>query len=311
MPNLAYLRDKALLFNDDRTGFIMYGVEGRTWMALGDPVGPAEVVRDLIRRFLERCDDYAGWPVFYEVGKDYLHHYADFGLSFIKLGERACVDLHAFSLNGPQAAKFRQAVNRIAKAGGTFRVVEADGVPSMLNDLRRVSDDWLKEKSGAEKGFSLGFFDDAYLSRFPIAVIECAGKVVAFGNMWLGPDGDELSIDLMRYHHDAPSGVMEALLVHLFGWGKAHGYHWFTLGMAPLSGFERSPVAPLWSRLGAFLYKHGEALYRFQGLRAYKDRFNPVWEPRYLVYPGGLRLPRILGDASALIAGGYRRIFVK
>ena len=81
--------------------------------------------------------------------------------------------------------------------------------------------------------------------------------------------------------------------------------------MAPLSGFEQSPVAPLWSRLGAFLYKHGEALYSFQGLRAYKEKFNPAWEPRYLVYPGGLRLPRILADVSALIAGGYRRIFAK
>ena len=103
MPNLVYLRDKALLFNDDKTGFVMYGVEGRTWVALGDPVGPTEVVRDLIRRFLERCDDFDGTPVFYEVAKEYLHHYADFGLSFVKLGERACVDLQAFSLEGSRA----------------------------------------------------------------------------------------------------------------------------------------------------------------------------------------------------------------
>jgi len=37
-PFLVYLRDKALLFNDDRTAFVMYGVQGRTWVALGDPV---------------------------------------------------------------------------------------------------------------------------------------------------------------------------------------------------------------------------------------------------------------------------------
>ncbi len=311
MPNLVYLRDKALLFNDDKTGFVMYGVEGRTWVALGDPVGPPEVLRDLVRSFLERCDDFDGTPVFYEVAKEYLHHYADFGLAFVKLGERACVDLRAFSLEGPRAAKFRQAVNRIAKAGATFRVVEADAAPAITEDLRRVSDDWLNEKAGAEKGFSMGFFDEAYLSRFPVAVIERDGHIVAFANIWLGADGEEMCVDLMRYHHDAPSGVMEALFVHLFGWGKAHGYHWFALGMAPLSGFEQSPVAPLWSRLGAFFYKHGEALYRFQGLRAYKEKFNPAWEPRYLVYPGGLRLPRILADVSALIAGGYRRIFAK
>jgi phosphatidylglycerol lysyltransferase len=81
--------------------------------------------------------------------------------------------------------------------------------------------------------------------------------------------------------------------------------------MAPLSGFEASPVAPLWYRLASFLYTHGEAVYHFQGLRTYKDKFGPVWEPRYLAYPGGLRLPRILADAAALVAGGYRHIFVK
>ena len=83
---------------------------------------------------------------------------------------------------------------------------------------------------------------------------------------------------------------MEALFVHLMQWGKQQGYHWFALGMAPLSGFERSPVAPLWNRIGAFLYEHGEAVYNFQGLRAYKEKFNPIWEPHYLAYPGGLRL---------------------
>ncbi len=104
---------------------------------------------------------------------------------------------------------------------------------------------------------------------------------------------------------------MEALLVHVMLWGKAAG-----LPVGSRSAWRRSPasssspVAPLWNRLGAFLYEHGEAVYNFQGLRAYKEKFNPVWEPRYLAYPGGLRLPRILADVSALIAGGYRRIFM-
>ena len=310
-PFLVYLRDKAILFNDDKTGFVMYAVEGRTWVALGDPVGPPGAVSDLVRRFLERCDDFGGRPVFYEVTKDYLHHYADFGLTSVKLGETALVDLHVFSLEGPRAAKFRQALHRLERDGGTFRVIEADAVPVILPDLRRVSDNWLKGKAGAEKRFSLGFFDAEYVSRFPVAIVERAGRIVAFANMWLGPSREELCVDLMRYGDEAPNGVMEALFVHLLQWGKGQGYRRFALGMAPLSGFERSPVAPLWNRLGSFLYDHGEALYGFQGLRAYKDKFHPEWEPRYLVYRGGLRLPRVMADLSALVAGGYRRIVFK
>jgi len=174
-----------------------------------------------------------------------------------------------------------------------------------------VSDEWLAEKRTAEKGFSLGFFDEAYLAHFPVAVIERQGRIEAFGNLWLAADQSEMSVDLMRYRHDALKSAMEALFVHLMVWGHEHGYRRFAMGMAPLSGFEASPVAPLWNRLGAFLYEHGDAVYNFQGLRAYKEKFDPTWEPHYLAYPGGLRLARIMADVSALVAGGYRRVFQK
>jgi phosphatidylglycerol lysyltransferase len=310
-PNLSFLGDKALLFDDERTAFVMYGVQGRTWVALGDPVGPVDHLSTVIRLFLERCRDFGGVPVFYEITQAHLHRYADFGLTFVKLGEEAKVDLQRLTLDGGQAAKFRQALHRLERERGTFRVVDAAATPAIMNELRAVSDEWLVEKSVAEKGFSLGYFDESYLQRFPIAVIEREGRIEAFANIWPGAGRVELSIDLMRHRRDAPNGVMEALFVHLMLWGKEQGYQWFSLGMAPLSGFEQSPVASPWNRLGAFIYEHGESLYNFQGLRGYKEKFNPVWEPRYLVCPGGLRLPRVLADVSALIAGGYRRIFLK
>ena len=310
-PNLVYLRDKALLFDEARDGFVMYAVKRRTWIALGDPVGPPSRIGELIRLFIERCDDFGGTPVFYEVGKQHLHRYADFGLAFVKLGEEARVDLTRFSLEGPQGSRFRQVIRRLEKDGGTFRVIPPDQVPGVMGRLREVSDDWLTHKTGAEKGFSVGFFDPAYLERFPVAVVERDNRIVAFANLWPGPDRHELSIDLMRYQHDAPTSVMEALIVHLLIWGREQGYHWFALGMAPMSGSERSPVAPLRSRAGNFLYEHGGFLFNFRGLRAYKEKFNPVWEPHYLVYPGALKLPGIVADVSALVAGGYGRIFHK
>jgi phosphatidylglycerol lysyltransferase len=310
-PYLVYLRDKALLFDEDRKAFVMYGVQGRTWVALGDPVGPSDRLAGLIRSFIERCADFGGVPVFYEVGKEGLHRYADFGLTFVKLGEEARVDLRAFSLEGGQASKHRQALKRLEKEGGTFRIIPPTEVPAVMDQLRAVSDDWLHEKAGGEKGFSLGFFDASYVQRFPVAVVERQGRIEAFANVWPGAGKIELSLDLMRHHKDAPKSVMETLIVHVLRWGKEQGYAWFGLGMAPFSGFETSPVAPLWTRLGGFLYQHGGRFYNFQGLRAYKEKFNPIWEPHYLAYPGGLALPRILADIAALVAGGYRKIFLK
>ena len=104
---------------------------------------------------------------------------------------------------------------------------------------------------------------------------------------------------------------MDALFAALMQWGREQGYDWFNLGVAPLSGIEESPVAPLWSKVGVFGYGHGETFYNFKGLRAYKAKFHPARTLRYLAYRAGLALPRILADVSALIAGGYRRIFLK
>jgi phosphatidylglycerol lysyltransferase len=310
-PNLVFLRDKAILFDEQQTAFVMYAVQGRTWAALGDPVGPPERLGSLVRLFLERCDDFGGVPVFYQVSNQHLYRYADVGLTFVKLGEEARVDLTTFTVEGSRGKKYRTALHRLERERASFRVIPADQVGRVMDQLRAVSDDWLARHAGAEKGFSLGFFAPEYLARFPVAVIERDSRIVAFANVWPGAQRTELSVDLMRYDHEAPKDVMDALFVHLMLWAKEEGYRWFALGMAPLSGFEHSPVAPLWNRLASFLYEHGEAVYSFRGLRAFKDKFEPVWEPRYLAYPGGLRLPRVLADVSALIAGGYRRIFLK
>ncbi|HEU4557081.1 MAG TPA: bifunctional lysylphosphatidylglycerol flippase/synthetase MprF [Longimicrobium sp.] len=309
-PFTVYLRDKSLLFTPERTAFLMYAVQGRTWVALGDPVGDPSCTMQLIRQFFGRCDDFGGTPVFYQVSKDKLHQYADFGLTFAKLGEEAFVPLDEFSLDGAERKPFRLVLNRFARSGLAFRIVPREDVPTVLERARETSNDWLAHKAAAEKGFSLGFFDDEYVLRFPMAVIEDEdGHIEAFAVMWPGHDGTELSVDLMRYRSTAPKNVMEVLLLQLMLWGKENGYRRFNLGMAPLSGLEMSAVAPVWTRMGNWLFERGGALYNFQGLRIYKEKFHPRWEPRYLAYPGGLNLPVIMADVSALIAGGYRRIF--
>ncbi len=308
-PYLVYLGDKSLLFSPNRDAFLMYGVQGKTWVALGDPIGDPACTSALIRQFFGRCDDFGGIPVFYQVGKDRLHQYADFGLTFVKLGEEAFVSLDAFGLEGAERKPLRLVLNRFARSGMRFRIVPRGEVEALLPEIRRVSADWLAHKAVAEKGFSLGFFDEGFVRRFPVAVIESEGRVEAFATVWPGADGTELSVDLMRYRSSAPRNVMEVLLLQVMLWGKEHGYRRFNLGMAPLSGLEMSAVAPVWTRMGNWLFERGGALYNFQGLRIYKEKFHPQWEPRYLAYPGGLNLPRIMADVSALIAGGYRRIF--
>ena len=309
--NLALLGDKQFMMSQDARAFIMYGVAGGTWVAMGDPVGPAQYWPELIWQFRQAADRYGDRAAFYEVGHEQLHHYLDLGLNLLKLGEEARVPLTGFSLEGSQRKDLRYIHRKLAKEGCRLEIIPAAAVPSQMEALKTISDGWLKEKKTREKGFSLGSFSSDYIRRFSVASIRVGDRMVAFANLWQGAGQEELSIDLMRYSPDAPRGVMDFLFIELMLWGASRGYRWFNLGMAPLSGLETRELAPLWHRIGSLVVRFGDHFYNFQGLRAYKEKFDPLWRAKYLAAPGGLSLPRTLADVGALISGGLKGIMFK
>jgi phosphatidylglycerol lysyltransferase len=179
-----------------------------------------------------------------------------------------------------------------------------------MAELKAVSNAWLSEKNTGEKRFSLGFFDERYLSNFNIAVVRRGGAIVAFANLWRGGQ-NELSVDLMRYNEAAPKGVIDFMLIECMLWGKAQGIQWFNLGMAPLSGLEEHALAPAWHKIGRMVTRYGEMFYSFEGLRKFKEKFDPVWRPRYLAAPDGIATAGALLDVTALISGGVRKVLRK
>ncbi len=306
---LALLGDKRFLFSSSGETAIMYGVEGRTWVALGDPIGPEAEWEEVLWRFVEETHRYDDHPAFYEVAPKRLNLYAELGLGIFKLGEEARVPLADFTLEGGDRKGLRRVVRAIERDGHSFEVIPAGAVGPLLPELRAVSDEWLATKETAEKGFSLGFFDEDYLRRFPAAIVRRDGRVLAFSNLLEGAGKSELSPDLMRFRSDSPNGIMDYQITRLLLWAREQGYDYLNLGMAPLSGLDERTLAPAWERLGALVYRHGDRLYGFEGLRAYKEKFEPVWEPRYLATRAGLALPRILANVTTLIAGGIGDVF--
>ena len=72
---------------------------------------------------------------------------------------------------------------------------------------------------------------------------------------------------------------------------RARGVPRLSLGLAPLSGLSDGGSGA--ERAVHFLYEHLNRFYSFQGVRQFKEKFRPEWEPRYLIYPGVTELPRI------------------
>jgi phosphatidylglycerol lysyltransferase len=308
--NLALLGDKNLKFNADRTACIMFQTSGSSWVAMGDPIGPPELGESLAWKFLEDCDSMAVSPVFYQVTPENLPLYIDLGLNLSKLGEEARVPLADFGLEGPARSDLRQMHRRALRDGASFQMIASTEVAPLLPELRAVSDAWLKEKNTGEKRFSLGFFDERYLQHFDVAVVRREGAVVAFANLWRAGN-NELSVDLMRYNASAPKGVIDFMLIECMLWGKAQEVQWFNLGMAPLSGLEEHALAPAWHKIGRMVTRYGEMFYSFEGLRKFKQKFDPVWRPRYLAAGDGLAMAGALLDVTALISGGVRKVLRK
>ncbi|WP_199099741.1 bifunctional lysylphosphatidylglycerol flippase/synthetase MprF [Dyella sp. ASV21] len=303
--HLALTGDKTLLFGNDSKAFIMYDVEGRSWVAMGDPVGQDdEARRELVWSFRDLCERAGGWPLFYQVRPEDLDLYLEVGMNLIKIGEEARVPLAEFNLDGKSKKVLRNTINKLTREGFRLEIVPAEAVTPLLPRLKQISDAWMREKGVREKGFSLGTFDPRYLERTPMALVWQGEELVAFANLFLTDSKEEASLDLMRHLPDGTSGIMDFLFVELMQWAKQEGYRWFNLGMAPFSGLQNRRSAPLWSRLGAILFGRGERFYNFRGLHKYKDKFDPVWEPRYLAVPNGIALPLVFANVASLISGG-------
>ncbi len=300
---IALLGDKHFLIAEDESAFLMYGVMGGSYISMCDPVGDPEQGAALAWRFRELADRGGYRTVFYSIGSDYLPLYLDMGLSVLKMGEVARVDLSTFSLDGPKQKDFRYARRRAAKDGFEFQIVARADVPAILPELKEVSDAWLAIKSGNEKQFAIANFNDDYMRCFDCGVVRSEGRIVAFANILASAEQEEMSIDLMRYRPKISNILMDFLFAELLLHAQSQQYRWFNLGAAPLAGLSDHPLATSWNRIGTMIYRRGEDFYHFEGLRAYKEKFSPVWTPHYMACPGGLSVPRVLFDITALISG--------
>jgi phosphatidylglycerol lysyltransferase len=282
----------------------MFGVRGRSWLALGAPVGKREERLELFWRFRELADSHAARPGLYGLMADDLPDVVELGFSIQKVGESAAVPLDTFSIEGRKRGNLRRAWRKAADEGATFEILQGEALTPVLPQLRAISDQWLTHHAGGEKGFTMGSFSEPYVAHFPVAVVREHGVPVAFATLWTTATKSSFSMDLMRYADAAPKNIMDYLFVELIAWGRAQTYEAFEFGMAPLSGLEDRPLAPIMSRVGNLLFERGEEIYNFQGVRRYKGKYDPLWQPRYIAGPHKWLIPVLMADVGLLASGG-------
>ncbi len=296
--HLALSGDKRLLFNEAADAFLMYQVRGRSWIALGDPVGPADRAADLIWHFSELCEGEGGRATFYDVAEAALPQYRDLGLAPLEIGEEALVSL--------AEGRGLPIGEREPWEGLSFEVADPARIKVLLPQLREISEAWLSQRWARDKGFVQGLYDPGYLTRGPCALIRTGGEVIGFANLWTTPERTELAADLIRYRPEAPQPLLDYLFTELCAWGAAEGYRTLNLGLAPLADLDTHPLAPMWRQIGTLPFRYGEHFHTLAEVRAFKERFQPQWRPKYVAAARGLGLPNLFLDVATLIAGGAR-----
>lgn len=285
---LALVGDKKIYYYEEEgqatCGISLYTYWDRV-IVMGSPFGKKEDYKKLLEKFVSDADLYGYKAIFYEVGEEETIKLHDFGFSFIKFGETASIDLEEFSLEGRDHKSQRNVMSKFEKNSYSFEVVSGPFDKDFLDTLEEISNDWLGGRK--EKGFSLGYFDRDYLGLCDMAIVKDAdGKILAFANIMPHPGDTWATIDLMRYYREGtPNSIMEYLFLNLFLYFKDKGKKYFEMGMAPLSNVGINSNSFVEEKIAYLVYKFGYKFYSFEGLRAYKEKFKPIWEPIYLSYP--------------------------
>ena len=294
LARFALLDDKSYYFSPSGQSVIAYVPKERGAIALGDPIGAKEDRSEAISGFKRFCALNDWIPAFYQTLPDDLELYQSLNFKTLKIGEEATVDLRSFTLQGKAGKNFRPVINKFNKLGYEVRFHAPPIADKLLQELRAISNDWLEQMAGSEKRFSVGWFEDKYIQSCEVAVVHNdRGNPVAFANIIPEYHRNEATIDLMRHLEEAERGTMDFLFLSMFERFKQQGYDSFNLGLAALSGVGNTVQSSRMERGMHYLYEHLNQFYNFQGLRAYKDKFHPDWESRYLVYPQFTELPEI------------------
>lgn len=291
----ALLSDKSYYFSPTSQSVIAYVPKGRGAIALGDPIGPNEDRKEVIASFKLFCQRNDWYPAFYQTLPQDIELYKSLGFKVLKIGEEAIVDLRTFTLQGKAGKNLRTPLNRLTKMGYEVKFYQPPISNELLRQLKVVSDEWLQTVQGSEKRFSLGWFDEAYLRECEMAVVQnSAGEIIAFANLVPEYQLNEITNDLMRYRRNLENGTMDFLFISMFQHYKEKGYDSFNVGLSVLAGLGETEEARRLEKVLHYLYEHLNRFYNFKGLYAYKDKFHPRWEPRYLVYPSLAAMPDIV-----------------
>lgn len=320
--------DADYFFSANGRAVVAYRFEADALLAIGDPIGPDEELEPLLAAFARHCREHDWTFAFFQARPERLALYQRLSWRALPIGEDPILRPERFTLEGSAMGEVRRAVRKLASAGLEAHTYHPETNPlgggpddaRVLEELRAVSAEWLRTRKGEEKGFCMSRFDASRLGGVWLAVAWDATRsraeaFVTWQPIWARHGW---ALDLMRRRSDAVPGVMEFLIAKSVAEARARGDALLSLSLSALVEAEphaaeggddgpATPLGPAAERTRELLLKHLGRFYDFENLFRWKKKFEPEYEPRFLVYPSVAELPRVaLALARAQSPGGFR-----
>lgn len=272
--------DKQFWFNKEKSGFLSYKVASDFALVLENPVAGTETVKkDICIEFEAECRKNGLRVAYFRIPESSLPFYKSLDKKLLPVGEEAIVNLNNFTIE----KGVQKSIRKLTKLGYAFKIYNSPQNEGFLQQLKAVSNEWLKEMDLDEMVFSQGVFSESELKGQTIFTIENPqGRIEGFVNIIPDYVKGEANFDLMRKTASAPSGTMDFLFVNMFTELKNRGYSFCNLGLVPLSGID----APknLQERMLQTAYEKIKKFSHYKTLYHFKEKFNPNWTMTYLAY---------------------------
>lgn len=301
---LIWPQDKHYYFNKSKTSFLAYRVQNGVALVLGGPIGNTVVFNKLLNNFKQMCNE-NGWLVAIIHSDEDIKKLANkIDLSSIFIGNEALVEIESFCSQTIKDKHFRYVENKALAENLSVEFWQHPHSKANLQQLKRISYKWLELPSRREYGFMMSPYSDIYLKKCDVMVLKQDKKIIAYTNLLPSYLKDSATIDHMRHIQNIPNISMHFLLKSLIVHLKQSNYKWFNLGLSPLAGLKEIEDPILSERLLGVIKVLGSKYYSFEGVEQFKNKFKPIWQPKYILYEGSvtnlIRVTRALSIASAI-----------
>jgi len=293
--------DKFIFAPSEINAYISYRVNRNFAVVLENPVAEnSEEMKKCIVSFGKYCYENGLKEIYYRVSKESLPVYNELSKKSLFLGQEGVIDLDFFSLEGGEKKSIRNALNKIKEQGYTTHINTPPLRDGLIQKLKAVSDEWLKLTEREEIIFSQGMFVEKEIKEQTVISVENSEeKIIAFLNIIPDYVKNEGTYDLLRKTADAPNGIMDYILVELFKYFKDIGIQYVNLGFAPMSGLNDPHTFT--EKSMKFAYEKIRSFSHYKGQRDYKDKFNPRWNDKFLIYSNDYDLLQVPGVLANVI----------